>query len=142
MPRRQAALKIRRIGRMSPMRQISAGRPFGFRFFPERAVDLFVEWRATGGVLAERMIFGPHQVRAVRERAADSLAVQAAGVGQLLHEVRLRQRASAESREGCSTERHIRGGGLWHEILQPTVPAADDRQRSSVALRQESRARG
>ena len=54
----------------------------GFRFqlwlsfFPQRAVDFFIERRATGRVLAKRMVFRPHQVRAVRECSADSLALK------------------------------------------------------------------
>ena len=54
----------------------AGGFALGFDFFPEGAVDFFVERRASGGVLAERMVFGPHEVGAVREGAADGFAVE------------------------------------------------------------------
>lgn len=47
----------------------------GFRFFPEIAIRLFVERRTACCVLAEWVVFGSHEVGAVREGAADSFAV-------------------------------------------------------------------
>src|SRR5690606_11946551 len=101
---------------------------------PERPVDLFVERRTAGRVLAERMILRSHQVRAVRERAADPLAIEPARFGECASKVGVRQRSSAVADDSDMPRLEIRGPRHERVVLQPTVSAADDWDRAADRL--------
>src|SRR5258708_888969 len=80
---------------------------FLLRLLPERPVDFAVERRTTGGELALLIVLGAHQGGAVAEGAADALAVEAAVLLQLPHEIRLRKRGAADADKGNPAVAHV-----------------------------------
>src|SRR5262249_11506717 len=77
----------------------AARRSLFLRLLPDRAVDFLVERRAARGELALVVVLGAHQGGAVAEGAADALAVEAAVLLELPHEVRLREGGAADAHE-------------------------------------------
>src|SRR5262249_22519021 len=67
------------------------------RLLPDRAVHLLIKRRASGRELAQLVVLGAHQRRAITEGAASPLAVEPAFADQLTDEVRLRQRRPADA---------------------------------------------
>src|ERR1700722_17658866 len=104
------------------------------RLLPDRPVHLLVKWRTARRKLAQFVVLGAHQCRAIAERAADALAVELAALLDLLHEVRLRQRRPADADEGAATVAHVGGGGVDQILLQIAIAAADDRPVREILL--------
>src|SRR4051794_9304144 len=80
-------------------------------FVPDWAVDLFVEWRATGGELAHFVVLGTHEGGTVAKRPAYPLAVQPAVLLDLLGEIRLWERGPADAHQCDATVTQICGTG-------------------------------
>ena len=86
--------------------------------FPDRAIPFFVERRAAGGVLAERVVLRTHQRGAIAEGAADALAVQLAVLEELPHPVGLGERRAADADDADAAVANIRGRRLRQELLR------------------------
>src|SRR5262249_27380703 len=82
------------------------------RLLPEGAVHLLVERWAARGELAQLVVLGPHQRRAVAEGAADALAIETAVLAELPGEVRHGQRRAADADEGDPTGADVGGPGV------------------------------
>src|SRR5258707_15774810 len=107
--------------------QAAERRSLLLRPLPERPVNFLVKRRATRGELDLLVVLGAHQSGAVAERATDALAVEAAVLLQLPHEIRLRERGAADAHEGDTAVAHVGGAGVRQKLLQVTVTAADHR---------------
>src|SRR5580765_6580484 len=104
----------------------SFGRRLNFAgFIPDWPVDLLVKWRTASGKLAQFVVLGAHQGRAITERAAHALAVEPALLLNLLSKIRLRQCRSAYADESNLAVAEIGRSRMEHELLQVTVAAAD-----------------
>ena len=66
------------------------------RFLHDFAVAVLIKWRTAGGELAQRMVLLPHEIRAERQRLADSALVEIAFFQRIGGEIRIRQRAAAD----------------------------------------------
>src|SRR5579872_73316 len=73
---------------------------FGFGLFPQRGVDLLIERRASGGILAERMVFAAHQIRAIGESATNAQTIELTVLLQPMSKIGLCQCTAADAGEG------------------------------------------
>ena len=95
------------------------------RLFPNLGIPFFVERRAAGGELAQLVMLGAHQSRAIAESAADAFAVEPSGLLKLSGEIRLGERGAADADKANSAIADIGGSSLEQIFLQVAVAAAD-----------------
>ena len=107
---------------------------FFLRLFPEGTVHFLVEGRTAGGELAQLVVLGAHQGRAVAEGAADALAIELAVLLQLQSKIGLRQCGPADTDEGDPAVADIGCSSVKDELLQVAVAAADHRQVGKALL--------
>src|ERR1700719_4979401 len=88
-------------------------------FLPERAIDLLIEWRTAGWILAEGMVIAPHQIRAVGKSPAGSLVVETPVGLEPTRKIGLCQRGPSHSDDLNGPARHVGRRGLHREFLQP-----------------------
>src|SRR5260370_21007473 len=98
------------------------------RLIPDRTIHFLVERRTSRRELAQLVVLGAHEGRAITERPADALAVQLAMLLKLAHEIRLRESRTTHASERGPAVAHIGGGGVDQIFLQVAVTTADDRQ--------------
>src|SRR5262245_6733889 len=89
-----------------------------FQLLPDPPVDFLVERRTTSGKLPRWMLFGSHQSRAIRKRAAGSLAVKPPRFYQTASEIGMGQCRAAETGQRHVTLLEIGRCRLRSELLQ------------------------